>query len=203
MGQSDTPETHFTLRIDEVGDSTCEKILLWSSGQSPLCKRVLMTSERTRKLHYHLYFEYLSPLKPSALRKRVHRAFSNRGGTMAFAICKKPEVYVSYILKDVTDTNKIVYKKGFTEVQIVDYKARSYKKTVNTSIPFQIHQEIQMKFDKDPPTYDDIQSFVVRWYKVRHKAMTFSYMAGVVHTVESYYREAAVIDEFRQYMGKQ
>ncbi len=209
MRQDSIKHKEFALRIDEITTQTSEKLLIWLGVQKPLCDRIIAVRETTTKNHHHLYFQYKQPIIMASLRKRVERFFIHRGGQKALSLVKKPEQYITYILKE----NKLYYLIGFAQEEIMDYKARSYKKSVKPlTIPQQIKQIINKKYPLDTILKGTngaiiidiekvIEQEVFNYYLERDKPMVFSYMSGVVTLLTAQYKSCydSVLEDFRSY----
>lgn len=194
-----TEQSEYSIRLDKSEDSNSETIIFWVSRQIPTINRVIAVQEgdgKTLKVHYHLYIQYKKKIKLSAIQKRVERSFSNRGTTKAVATVKKPEQYITYILKGQLNANSILYKYGFTDNEVEDYMARSYTKKKLDPV-YVLFEEAKKKNYTD--SYQ-IQQLVFNYYL--GKRMPYHQMKSLYQGIYALVDKESAFDNFMRYCEK-
>lgn len=190
----------YAIRLDKTETANGQSIVLWLMRQEKKVRRSLVVAEgndTTLKRHYHLFVEYYdADKKISAMRKMIERAFENRGNQKAVAVCKKPEQYITYILKDY----EVLYKIGFTDEELEDYHSRSYHKKKKQNVVQDIIEQIKITFKN--PTEQDMMDSVFNYYRVRSKPMDFRHMKNVFIAVKASFLPKEVYTDFTEFCWK-
>ena len=151
----------YALRIDELHDGGDKiKLLgLFTNCETPNLIISQEISKEVKKTHYHVFVKIAMKIKE--LRNKIDYLFKeHKKGSKSLAICKKPESYLSYIIKDA----QIIHKIGYTDADLLAVKKWEAKPEFKQNMVQLLHAHVGLK-----KPLEDITDSILQWYDINNK----------------------------------